>query len=103
MGSSASKPGTTSDEEGGPGVAPENYITRVKKLAAVIGKTHETALKYIQSGKIKAIPVGGSYRIYESELRRFLKYGNHPDPQPLRLRSRGERPAQGESEDPNEP
>jgi hypothetical protein len=89
-------PGTTS--EGGPDEQPENYITGVKKLAAIIGKTQQTALHYVQSGKIVAVPIGGTYRIYESELRRFLKYGNHPDPQPLKLHKRG---PQGEPDDVN--
>ncbi len=96
----SSRPNTpgTSDEGGLSQV--ENYVTGTKKLSAIIGKTQQTTLKLIQAGKLKAVIIGGTYRVYESELRRFLTQGNHPDPQPLSMRTKRE--PQGEPDDVND-
>lgn len=55
----------------------------LERLAIIIEKSYPTTRKLVKSGKIKGVRVGGQYRIYESEVNRFLKYGNHPDPIPL--------------------
>jgi excisionase family DNA binding protein len=61
----------------------EGWVT-LKKMAILIEKDYRTTRKLIVDGKIRAIRVGGTFRIYESEVRRFLQQGNHPDPQPNR-------------------
>lgn len=37
---------------------------------------YRTGLAWIKTGKIKVVMVGGRYRIYESEIKRFLTEGN---------------------------
>lgn len=65
----------------------KNYVT-LRTLSTVLGVTYRTALRYIKPtvdaetgneiapAKIKAVRVGGTYRIYGDELRRFLEQGN---------------------------
>jgi excisionase family DNA binding protein len=53
----------------------QNYIT-VQQLAKLQGVQYQTARRWVADGKVLAILVGGSYRIYESELIRFLQEGN---------------------------
>lgn len=65
----------------------ENWVN-VDKMSALIGRTKFTTLKLIQKGYIRAVLIGGSYRIYESEVVRFLTRGNHPDPIPVNARPR---------------
>ena len=36
-----------------------------------------TYLKYIRLGKIRAVKVGNSWRVHQSELHRFLKVGSN--------------------------
>lgn len=60
-----------------------NWVT-VRKMSLIIEKSYQTTLKLVKAGQIKAVKVGGDYRIYENEVRRFLNYGNHPDPTPLK-------------------
>ena len=67
--------GGTSQQEGS-----ENW-TNLRNFAALVGKSYITALKLAKSGKVKAIKVGGTYRIYESEVRRFLRHGNRTEEQ----------------------
>lgn len=78
MASSSSNAGTASTGGGG-------WVT-LKKMAILIEKDYRTTRKLVVEGKIRAIRVGGTFRIYEEEVRRFLQQGNHPDPQPLNRR-----------------
>jgi excisionase family DNA binding protein len=59
-----------------------NYVT-LRKFAQIVELSYPTCLKLAKSGKVVAVKVGGNYRIYEDEVRRFLKQGNHPNPQPM--------------------
>lgn len=59
-----------------------NWVS-LKQFAIVAEMSYQVCLKLVWSGKIRAIKVGGTYRIYEEEVRRFLREGNHPNPIPL--------------------
>ena len=54
-----------------------NWIS-LRKFGELIGKSYPTVLKMAthEPVKVKAIKIGGQYRIYEEEVRRFLTEGN---------------------------
>lgn len=52
-----------------------NWCT-IDQLAKILEREYRTVLRYIKDGKIAAVKVGGTWRIYEDELRRFLTEGN---------------------------
>lgn len=54
---------------------------RLRKFAELIGKSYPTVLKMVKSDppKVRAVLVGGTYRVYEDEVRRFLTEGNAKD------------------------
>jgi hypothetical protein len=54
---------------------------KLRKVAELIGKSYQSVLKMKDADppKIKVIKVGGQYRIYEEEVRRFLREGNAND------------------------
>jgi len=52
-----------------------NWVT-LKQLAKILDVTYQTVLRYKAEGKIKAVQIGGGWRVYEGELRRFLAEGN---------------------------
>ncbi len=64
-------------------VAGRNYVT-LKQAANIIGKSYQVLLKYVEPDpdvpgsvpKLNAVRVGGRWRVYEEELRRFLLEGN---------------------------
>lgn len=49
---------------------------RVKDVANIVGVAEITVWKWISSGKIHSLKIGGARRILKSELERFLKEGN---------------------------
>jgi excisionase family DNA binding protein len=51
------------------------YLT-LNKLVERLGVTYQTGLRYIKRGYLKGVKRGGSWLIYEEELRRFLESGN---------------------------
>lgn len=52
-----------------------NWVT-LHQFKELVGVTYQTALRYVKTKKIRAIKIGGSWRVYEEELRRFLSEGN---------------------------
>lgn len=54
----------------------------LRKFAVLIGKSYPTVLKMAthEPVKVEAIKIGGQYRIYEEEVRRFLLEGNRKSP-----------------------
>jgi len=50
----------------------EVYTT--EEVVRFLRISRPTFYKYIRQGKIRAIKVGGGYRIFDSELVRFLDY-----------------------------
>lgn len=53
-----------------------NWVT-LKQLQKLLGVTYQTVLRYVREEKVRAVKVGGGWRIYEEELRRFLSEGNY--------------------------
>lgn len=51
------------------------YVT-LRQFCRLLGVTYHTGLRYIRDKKVHAVKVGGSWRIYEEELTRFLNQGN---------------------------
>lgn len=47
------------------------------QLADIIDVSYHTILRMKRKGEIRAIKVGGMYRVYEDELERFLIQGNY--------------------------
>lgn len=57
-----------------------NYVT-LRQFCTLVGRTYQTGLRWVKPDKdgkvkVKAVHVGGGWRIYEEELRRFLDHGN---------------------------
>lgn len=44
----------------------------VSDLEPIIGVTHRTLLSYIKQGRLKAVKIGGKWRISEENLMKFL-------------------------------
>jgi excisionase family DNA binding protein len=42
------------------------------ELEEVIGVTHRTLLTYVKSGKLKAVKVGGKWKVSEENLKSFI-------------------------------
>ena len=47
----------------------------IKEVALILKVTEMTVFRHIHSGKIKAIKVGKSWRINESEIKRIKRCG----------------------------
>jgi excisionase family DNA binding protein len=77
MGSSAAKPEIPDVRNLPPleSLVGKNYVT-LGQLRDILGVTYQTVLRYVKEEKVRAVKVGGGWRIYEDELRRFLTSGN---------------------------
>jgi hypothetical protein len=64
-----------------------NWVS-LRQVASLLGVTYHTILRYIKPtvddtgheiapARLKVVKIGGQYRVYEDELRRFLSQGNH--------------------------
>ncbi len=51
----------------------ENPLLTVKEVASELKVSERWVTKQIQDGKLQAINLGKGYRIYRSELNRFIK------------------------------
>ncbi len=51
----------------------------IGRLKDIIGKSYPTTLRMIHLKQIQAYQVGKEWRIKNTEVRRFLEQGNHPD------------------------
>lgn len=45
------------------------------ELEPIIGVSHMTLMRYVKSGKLKAVKVGGKWRVTEANLKAFLTGG----------------------------
>lgn len=45
-------------------------------IEPVIGVSHRTLLRYIKDGKLKAVKLGGRWKVSAAELERFLQGEN---------------------------
>lgn len=48
----------------------------LEELVAVLGVTHRTLLTYVNTGKLKAVKVGGKWKVSEANLNRFINGEN---------------------------
>lgn len=46
------------------------------ELEGVLGVTHRTLLTYVNTGKLKAVKVGGKWKVSEANLNRFVNGEN---------------------------
>ncbi len=42
------------------------------ELEPILGVTHRTLLSYVQTGRLKAVKLGGKWKVSEETLRRFI-------------------------------
>lgn len=42
------------------------------ELEEVLGVTHRTLLSYVKDGKLKAVKIGGKWKVTEENLRAFI-------------------------------
>ena len=59
----------------------EGWVS-LRRLSLIADLSYPTLLKLVNRKALLAVRIGGNYRIYESEVRRFLREGNHPDAGP---------------------
>ncbi len=53
----------------------EDVLLKLSVVKARLAVNIETVYRYIRQGKLKAVRVGGLWRVRESELERFLQGG----------------------------
>jgi len=51
----------------------------LSQFAGIAEVSYPTAMKMREKGEIRAVRVGGIWRIYMDEVRRFLREGNAPN------------------------
>lgn len=50
-----------------------NYrVYSLTELEPVLGVTHRTLLQYVKDGKIKAVKIGGKWKVSEENLKAFI-------------------------------
>lgn len=50
-----------------------NYtIYTLTELEPVLGVTHRTLLQYVKDGKIKAVKIGGKWKVSGENLKKFI-------------------------------
>lgn len=42
------------------------------ELEGVVGVSHRTLMRYVKDGKLKAVKIGGKWRVSEANLKAFL-------------------------------
>lgn len=47
-------------------------VYTLTELEPVLGVTHRTLLDYVKTGRLKAVKIGGKWKVSEDNLRRFL-------------------------------
>lgn len=55
----------------------EKWVS-IKTLSAILERSYPATLKMIKAGHVRAVRIGGRWRIYESEVLRLLRKGNFP-------------------------
>jgi excisionase family DNA binding protein len=57
--------------------APEELVKyklyTLTELEPILGLTHVTLLNYVNSGKLKAVKIGGKWRVSEQALKNLIK------------------------------
>lgn len=49
----------------------EMRLYTLSEIEPIIGVTHRTLQQYIYDGKLKAVKIGGRWKVTETELKRF--------------------------------
>lgn len=47
-------------------------VYTLTEIEPVLGVTHRTLLEYVKTGKLKAVKIGGKWKISEDNLREFI-------------------------------
>ena len=47
-------------------------VYSLTEIEPVLGVTHRTLLQYVKDGKLKAVKIGGKWKISEENLRAFI-------------------------------
>ena len=55
----------------------ENGMMSVRDVSQALGVTYLTALHYIRDNRLRAVRVGGMWRISQEEFKRFCDEGNY--------------------------
>lgn len=57
-----------------------NWIS-LRKFAILIEHSYPTVLRWVKADppKLQAVRIGGRWRVYEDEVKRFLEYGNRDE------------------------
>jgi len=53
----------------------KDVVLTTKEATKYLKISKPTFLKYVRSGRIKAVKVGNGFRVHQSELYRFLRVG----------------------------
>ena len=54
-------------------IAVEKYRTySLTELEKILDVTHRTLLTYVKSGRLKAVKIGGKWKVSEENLNRFI-------------------------------
>ena len=54
-------------------------LLTIKEAASALRKSYNTVFRYVKLGFIKALRIGGQWRITEEELERFKLEGNRKE------------------------
>lgn len=47
-------------------------VYTLTEIEPVLGVTHRTLLEYVRTGKLKAVKIGGKWKVSEENLRAFI-------------------------------
>ena len=47
-------------------------VYTLTELEPILGVTHRTLLTYVKTGKLKAVKIGGKYKVSEENLKKFI-------------------------------
>lgn len=47
-------------------------VYTLTELEPILGVTHRTLLTYVKDGKLKAVKIGGKYKVSEENLKKFI-------------------------------
>lgn len=56
-------------------MAAENKFYKLSEVMAVLGVTRVTLYNYIKAGKVKAVKVGGQWKVTQDEFKRLSEQG----------------------------
>jgi excisionase family DNA binding protein len=51
---------------------PDLKLYSLQELSQILGVTHRTAWNYVKAGKLKAVKIGGAWKVTEENLKKFI-------------------------------